>query len=128
MVPKTLRNHKANGMDSCIGVFSNRRLSLALDFGWYSGVSRRDNHLDFKEVSAEIDGRKGQFATYRDTSITDAKKWVARIFAVVKPANGPESEIGVNMFVWVKSPKDFDTASRIFKSIRFDEDAGTTPY
>src|SRR5678816_3581623 len=68
-VPAYLEDQKARGTDSCVAIFDSKSMSLSLDYGLYSGVSRQDEYLDLEEKQIIIDGKKGTIATYRDANM-----------------------------------------------------------
>jgi len=114
-----MKDQKARGIDSCIAVLKGEELTLSLDFGMYSGVSRYDHYLDFEEKAIVIGRKKGTVATYRDSTMNPEQSWVARIFVVVEPPRDGWGEVATNMFVVVKERKDIAAAERIFNSIKF---------
>ena len=118
-VPAYLEDRKAHGIDSCVAVFDSKSMSLSLDYGLYSGVSRQDEYLDFDEKQIIIDGKKGTIATYRDANMRPEQNWVARIFVNVEKARKPWGKIAFNMFIVVRNRAAFTTAEQIFHSIKF---------
>lgn len=120
-VPKTLKDNKAQGIDSCVASLSDSDVSLSIDYGWYSGVSRYDNYVEFKEKEILVDGRKGTFATYRDTERSPENSWVGRLFVVIEPRTGHGPEVATNMFVVVRSKAELSIAERIVRSIKFNK-------
>lgn len=118
-VPDSLVDKKARGIDSCIAVLSDDAVSLSLDYGLYSGVSRYDHYLNFTEKRMVIDGKKGSFSTYRDSTMDPEKSWVGRLFVVVEPPKDGWPETAMNMFVVVKSKAELSVAEKIVRSIKF---------
>jgi hypothetical protein len=120
-VPKTLKDKEARGIDSCVAALSDDAISLSIDSGWYSGVSRYDDYLEFKEKKIVIDGKKGTLATYRDSTMAPEQSWVARLFVVIERSRARSPEVATNMYVVVGSKEELATAERIIRSIKFDK-------
>jgi hypothetical protein len=112
-LPKSMNDKSTPGTDSCTAVYSNERLGLSIDYGWYSGVGRDESYLDFQEQEISIDGRVGQFATYKDSGRRKDRQYVARIYVSIDPP------LAMNMFINYGDPKELEIARSIFQSIRF---------
>jgi hypothetical protein len=68
-IPKEFKNENAEGRDSCIAAFSNGKMRLSIDYGWYGGVyTKHETRLIFNEETIKIDGKKAVLATYIDDS------------------------------------------------------------
>jgi hypothetical protein len=120
-VPETLKDNKAQGIDSCVASLSDKSVSLSIDYGLYSGVSRYDHYLDYEERDIVIGGRKGSIATYRDSTTAPEKSWVGRLFIVVEPPKDGWPAVATNMFVVVGSKAELSIAERIIRSIKFNK-------
>src|SRR5687768_16422084 len=118
-VPVFLKDQKARGIDSCVAVLNDEEMGLSLDYGLYSGVSKYDHYIDFKEKEIVIDGKKGTIATFRYSTMDPEHSWVARIFVNVEPPKDGWGSVALNMFVVVKDPGEFANAEKIFRSIKF---------
>lgn len=122
IVPKNLKNNNARGIDSCVASFSNDKIGLGIDYGWYSSASTKyESYTDFKEEFIQIDGKKAQLATYIDTRSNDEEMFVARIYIVTNEPEGGGMTTALNMTIGVGNEKDLETAKKIFQSIRFDK-------
>lgn len=121
IVPDTLTDEKARGIDSCIAKFRDGKMSVSLDYGHYSGISRDDSYLHFKEEKIQISGRQGRLATYRQPGAAVGHDWIARIYIkVARSENRGFGPLAMNMFVVVGSSDDLEIAKRILRSIRLD--------
>ena len=122
-VPKNLKNNNARGIDSCVASFSSNKIGLYIDYGWYGSSSTQyEKYTDFKEEFIEIDGKKTQLATYRDTQMNASHNFIARIYiALNEPKDGGGMTTSLNMAISVGSEKELETAKQIFQSIRFDK-------
>jgi hypothetical protein len=112
-VPESMTDEKREGIDSCVAVYSNDRLVLSIDYGWYSGVGKFDSYQNYKEQKIVIDGKPGELATYQDSRGRKDRSLVARIYVSIEPP------LAVNMFIYYGDPKDLEKARAIFQSIRF---------
>ena len=123
LVPKTLKNKKAQGFDSCVAIFRNSKVYLAIDSGWYGSVSSKSNTSpDFKEEFIEIDGKKAQLATYVRGRSNSDQQFFARIYVALSEPRDDAITVettSLNMTVQVRSEKELETAKQIFQSIRF---------
>lgn len=73
--------------------------------------------VDFKEEFTEIDGKKAQLVTFKDTR--GSRKFVAGLYVLIYEA--PDGmKTSLNMSINVKSAEDLETAKQIFQSLRFD--------
>lgn len=113
LLPESMEDQQRHGKDSCVAVYSDERLELRLDYGWYSAVVHDDSYVDLKEQKIRIDGKKGRFATFRDRDREAERQLVARIYV---PLDRP---FAFNMHIYYRNPKDLETARSIFESIRF---------
>ena len=94
-------------------------MRLAIDYGLYSGAYKNDGTtLDFKEEFTEIDGKKAQVVTFKDTR--GSRKFGAGLYVLIHEVPG-KMKTSLNMMINVKNAEDLETASRIFQSVRFDE-------
>jgi hypothetical protein len=127
LAPANLKNSNERGIDSCVASFSSNDIDLHIDYGWYGGPSTKyETYTDFKKEAINIDGKKGQFATYKDTRMDVSRNLVARLFVAVS-LSPIGSKIGggmttsLNMTMAANGEKDLKTARQIFRSIRFDK-------
>ena len=119
VIPKDLKNQNVRGIDSCVAEFKSSRMRLAIDYGLYSGAYKNDGTtFDFKEEFTEIDGKKAQLVTFKDTR--DSRKFVAGLYVLIYEVPG-NMKTSLNMMINVKSVEDLETAKRIFQSLRFDQ-------
>jgi len=123
-VPSFLKDQKTRGIDSCVAVLEDERMSLSLDYGLYSGVSKYDHYIDFKQNEIVIDGKKGTIATYRDSTMDSEQSWVARIFVKIVPRRNGWGSVALNMFIVVGDRGELATAEKVFRSIRFSKVPG----
>jgi hypothetical protein len=125
LVPKNVKNQKAQGIDSCIAEFESSSVRISIDYGWYGGsFTKYDTMLDFKEESIEIDGKKAQLVSYVEGSMFakyhPKEKYVMGIY--VNLSEGQNQEVmktSLKMKVAAKSERDLQTAKQIFRSIKF---------
>jgi hypothetical protein len=133
--PKTVKEQKSIGIDSCIGVFSNKEVLILIDSGWYSGKFKKDNNkLEFIEEAVEINSKMGQLATYYDNRIEPTldkyKKYIAGLhieggeeLKEIRP-NGPRIVIrkdSLKMVILVANKKDLEKVKQIFTTIKFQK-------
>ena len=119
LIPKHLKNQHVKGIDSCVAEFKSSKMRLAIDYGSYSGAYKSDGTtVDFKEEFTEIDGKKAQLVTFKDTR--DSRRFVAGLYVLIHEAqNGMNTSL--NMSIRVKSAEDLETARHVFQSLRFDK-------
>ena len=124
LIPKDLKRTDIRGIDSCMAEFTNQKIRLYLDYGYYSGPkvkSERDS--DFREQSILIGGKTARVATYNDdTTYSGGKKPYLRYFAhlYVSDAGFGSRPVSLEMNVGGESEGDQETGLRIFRSIRFE--------
>ena len=124
LIPRNLKNQYAKSIDSCVAEFRSKKIRLAIESGSYGGIYKKaETHLDFKEESIEIDGKKAQVVTYRDTQNKSNRKFVAGFYVVLFEAQNKETQQSAFLYMTIKakSEKELEIARRIFQSIRFDE-------
>lgn len=112
-VPNDLEDQKSKGVDSCIASYAGKEITISLDYGWYSRVSRQDEYKHYADRPINIDGRKGRISTYKYGS-----RWVARIFVAMSPNKNGPTEVAFNMHVTGSNRKVLTTARKIFSSIK----------
>jgi hypothetical protein len=118
LIPQSMKNQNARGIDSCVAEFKSSKMRLAIDYGAYSGSYMSDgSNLDFKEEVAEIDGKKAQLVTFKDAR--ERRDFVAGLYVLIHEETG--RKISLNMTITVRSAEDLETAKRVFRSIRFDK-------
>lgn len=120
LVPRNMKDSHVRGIDSCVGSFESDDVSLSLDYGVYSGVTRDERYTDFNESEIRIDGKKGRLWTYRNPRMELSRNWVACIYVVVAPRDKNWPETALNMFVTVRNQQSLNIAKNIFQSIRFE--------
>lgn len=123
VIPKSLKNQYAKGIDSCVADFGNGRMKLTIDSGHYGGkFTRAETSLNFKEEFVEIDGKKVQLVFYNDTRSKANRKFVAGLAVVLNEAKNKEKELSTFLIMTIeaKSETEIEIAKQIFQSIRFD--------
>ena len=56
LIPKDLKNENAEGVDSCIAAFSNNKMRLSIDYGWYGGAYSKYDTLQKKKTEKRHNG------------------------------------------------------------------------
>lgn len=112
LVPKKLKNQKAQGIDSCVATFKSKNIGLGMDYGAHTTTPESESiYPDTKRETIDIDGKKAQLATY---------SFGARIYILVSESNYGKYALG--MTISGKNKNDAETAKQIFQSIRFLND------
>ena len=121
LMPKDLKQTDLRGIDSCIAEFTNGKIRLYLDYGYYTGPKKKSaRDFDFKEQSIMVDGKTAQVATYNDDTTDSGGKnpylrYFANLYVIVKP-----NDFSLTMNVGGESEGDEEIGLRIFRSIRFE--------
>jgi hypothetical protein len=122
--PRTLKDLKTKGTDSCVGDFEDENIKIMFDYGWYGGKEKkRDYMLDFHEQTIEIDGKPGQLTTYifnDQPNHRNAKKYRSSIYVELGGSRENGNTVtSLVMIIAVKKKEDWETAKEIFKTIKF---------
>lgn len=128
LIPKDLKRTDIQGVDSCVAEFTNQKITLYLDYGYYTGPKEKSvRDFDFKEQSILVGGKTARVATYNDdTTYSGGKKTYLRYFAhlyvIVKPSDAEfgSRPVSLTMIVGGESEGDEEIGLRIFRSIRFE--------
>jgi hypothetical protein len=128
LLPKDLKRTDIRGIDSCMAEFTNQKIRLYLDYGYYSGPKvKSERDVDFKEQSILIDGKTARVATYNDdTTYSGGKKpylrYFANLYVIINPGGAEFRSrlVSLEMNVGCESESDQEIGLRIFRSIRFE--------
>ena len=123
LIPKKLKNQYAKGIDSCVAEFRNGKMRLLIDSGSYGGLYKKtESNLDFKEEFIEIDSKKAQIVTYKDTQKKSKRKFVAGFYVVLYESQNKKMESSAFLYMTIesKNENDLKIAKQIFQSIHFD--------
>lgn len=128
LIPKDLKRTDARGVDSCVAEFTNQKIRLYLDYGYYTGPKEKSvRDFDFKEQSILIGGKTAQVTTYNDdTTYSGGKKpylrYFTHLYVIVKPgvAEFGSRPFSLTMNLGGESEGDEEIGLRIFRSIRFE--------
>jgi len=125
---KDLKRTDVRGVDSCFAEFTNQKIRLYLDYGYYTGPKAKSvRDFDFKEQSILVGGKTAQLTTYNDdTTYSGGKKpylrYFANLYVIVKPADAEfgSRPVSLTMNVGGESEGAEEIGLRIFRSIRFE--------
>ena len=116
-MPINLKNQNVKGIDSCVADFKSSKMRIGIDYGSYGGAYKNNGtKVDFKEEFTEIDEKKAQLVTYKNTR--NSRKVSAGLYVLVYEANDG-TKTSLNMTIEVESEKDLETVKQIFKSVLF---------
>ena len=104
----------ARGIDSYIGEFESRDVILNFDYGAYSHLGSLDDfrhYPEFRYRRERIDGEDAKVISFR----ANPKKGYKFDYVIILVL---ESH-GLTMTVNCKTPEYYETAMRIFKTIKF---------
>lgn len=128
--PKTLKDLSSNGIDSCVSQFEDKNIRILIDVGHIRSKFENENPLpNFNGEILEIDGQKGYFSTYGDTSKEVKKrgnrKYIAGIYFESKDAQS--KKIYFSITISGKTEKDLEKAKLIFQTIKFQKNPTIYP-
>lgn len=122
--PRTLKDLRSNGIDSCVSQFEDKNIRILIDVGHIRSQFEKDDYLSkLNGEILEIDGHKGKFSTYIDTD-KDLKKrgnrkYVAGIY--FESTDAQSKKIYFNITISGKTEQDLETSKQIFKTIKFQK-------
>lgn len=128
-VPPDMENIPVQGIDSLVGKFESPNITLTFDYGGFSGglfgekpeeeQSRLRSQPDFELEELRIDGYPAEIMTYRnpDGGISEQANIIN--LKVTELSESPNWKTSLRMTAQCRSIDDYETARRIFSSIRF---------
>ena len=119
-VPCDFLKKPVQGIDSEVGMMESPTMVLSFDHGGYSSTLREfDSWPELRSEQASIGGKDARIITFRGTG----DQWASHPFgaAVHFPDVGvsPQGKAKLTILVKGKSATDQATATRIFRSVRF---------
>lgn len=109
IAPKQLKDKKARGIDSCVGIFKSKNIRLGIDFGAYTATPEDSTgYRDSKTETLEIDGNKATLTIYGYQS-----------YVYIVTSEWESGRTAFGMLISGKTAKDSEIARQIFQSVRF---------
>lgn len=133
LVPASVENLNARGIDSCVAEFGDSDMKISIDYGMYSSAYKKNElGLDgeirrFKQEFIRVGGKRAQVVTYLHSSNAGRDnphlRYVAGMYVAVhtNKSEGIRTERSLNMTVAGRSEKEQEIARRIFRSVRFQK-------
>lgn len=123
-VPKEFEDDNGGESSSCaVASWKSGEIVLVIDYGFDGKPSQKsETNTEFKEETIIIDGKKAQFATYKQLRPDDKTEYVARIYRLDENPDGLEEGELMSFRMTLISPnkKDLKIAKRIFQSLRHE--------
>jgi hypothetical protein len=119
--------HKTYPVDSCLAAFSNKEVSISLDYGWYSDPSgQAEWDTQYSRAEIRINGRKAELIT----SVIDTQKLPTKnpmeteVHLVTHGPKNNEAGMITSLLFTITTRKSIDQnlVKRIYESIRYLED------
>jgi hypothetical protein len=115
--PANYRNTPVQGTDSCVLEFSASDCSFSADYGLYSGqVTANPGDIDFRGITAEIDGLEATVVTY---STSDPASYMAAVHFPEVLKNNPG--VKLTMIATCKSKRGQNDAQTLFHTVHFGD-------
>ena len=116
-MPIDLKNQNVKGIDSCVADFKSNKIRIGIDYSSYGSAYKNDGtKVNFKEALTEIDGKKAQLVTYKQSP--NSRAITVGLYVLIYEANDG-TKTSLNMTAEVESEKDLESAKQIFQSILF---------
>jgi hypothetical protein len=122
-MPDTLQPVTVQGVDSMVTQFEGQNLQISFDFGWYSNrLNAEPETRDYRARTVKIGGRKAKLVRWRRDDPN--KPYVAGVaFRNVSGSGKASNHLSGSALC--ATPAEQDLAEQIFRTIRFDDKAGS---